>query len=76
MKQNRSNEQPREEKAKTNGLENKPFSNAVQQQKEMLYSRLPVTRKQVDIVLWLAVAALIVVVILIGLEAAGIFKIG
>ena len=44
--------------------------------KKQLYGKLPVTLKQVDTVLWIACGALAVVVLLIILEAAGVFKIG
>lgn len=77
MAQETHNEQPaKAEKDSLSGLENKPFSQAVQQKKEMLYGQIPVSRKQIDIILWVAVAALAVVIILIALEAAGIYKIG
>lgn len=52
------------------------FSAAMDAKKKQLYGKLPVTVKQVDIVLWIAGGLLAVVVLLIILEAAGIFKIG
>ena len=52
------------------------FSAAMDARKKQLYGKLPITLKQVDTVLWIACGALAVVVLLIILEAAGIFKIG
>lgn len=51
------------------------FSAAMDAKKKNLYHKLPVTLKQVDTILYLALGALGVVVVLIILEAAGIFKI-
>lgn len=51
------------------------ISAAVDAKKKTLYDKLPVTLKQVDTILYLALGALAVVVVLIILEAAGIFKI-
>ena len=55
------------------GLENKPLSNAIQNKKEDLYSKINVSIKTMDIIIALAVGALAAVFILIALEAAGIF---
>ena len=44
--------------------------------KKALYGKLPVTLKQVDTILYLALGALGIVLVLIVLEALGIFKIG
>lgn len=52
------------------------FSAAMDAKKKLLYGKLPITVKQVDIILWIAGGLLAVVVLLIILEAAGIFKIG
>ncbi len=52
------------------------FSAAMDARKKQLYGKLPITLKQVDIILWIACGALAVVVLLIILEAAGAFKIG
>lgn len=52
------------------------FSAAMDARKKQLYGKLPVTLKQVDTVLWIACGALAVVMLLIILEAAGVFKIG
>lgn len=52
------------------------FSAAMDAKKKQLYGKLPITVKQVDIVLWIAGGLLAVVALLIILEAAGIFKIG
>ncbi len=52
------------------------FSAAMDAKKKQLYGKLPVTVKQVDIILWISCGLLAVVVVLIILEATGIFKIG
>lgn len=44
-----------------------------QLQKERWYDHVPLTVKQLDIIIWTAVAALVVVWIIIGLDAAGVF---
>ena len=44
--------------------------------KKALYDKVPMTVKQIDIILWISLGALAVVVVLILLEALGIFKIG
>ena len=51
-----------------------PFTLAVQAKKEQWYSRVKLSVKQLDLIIWLAAGALAVVVLLIALEAAGIFK--
>ncbi len=53
-----------------------PFSQSVQRKKEELYSKVPLSLKHVNIILWLSVAALLVVIVLIALEAAGIYSVG
>lgn len=52
------------------------FSAAMDARKKALYGKLPVTLKQVDTTLYLALGALGIVLVLIVLEALGIFKIG
>ena len=52
------------------------FSAAMDARKKQLYGKIPMTVKQMDIILWIACGALAIVVLLIILEAAGIFKIG
>lgn len=52
------------------------FSAAMDAKKKNLYGKLPVNLKQVNTILYLALGALGIVVVLIILEAAGIFKIG
>lgn len=52
------------------------FSAAMDARKKQLYGKLPMTVRQMDIILWISCGALAVVVLLIILEAAGIFKIG
>lgn len=44
-----------------------------QYQKEQWYDHLNVTVRQLDIIIWLAVAALVIVFIMILLDAAGVF---
>ena len=55
-------------------LENKPFSRALQAQKEQWYDKVPLSVKQLDVVIWIVGIALGLVFLLIVLEAAGIFK--
>ena len=62
------------ENNKNKGLENKPLSNAIQQTKEKLYDKVPLTLKQANILVYVSVAALVIVFILIILEATGVFK--
>lgn len=52
------------------------FSAAMDARKKDLYGKLPITLKQVNTILYLALGALGIVVVLIVLEALGIFKIG
>ena len=52
------------------------FSAAMDVKKKALYDKVPMTVKQIDIILWISLGALAVVVVLILLEALGIFKIG
>ena len=62
------------EENKNKGLENKPLSNAIQKNKEKLYDKVPLTLKQANILVYVSVAALVIVFILIILEATGVFK--
>ena len=62
------------EENKNKGLENKPISNAIQKNKEKLYDKVPLTLKQANILVYVSVAALVIVFILIILEATGVFK--
>ena len=59
---------------KADPLENKPFSKAVQEKKEDWFDKVPFTVHQLDIIIGCGIAALVIVFVLIGLEAAGIFK--
>ena len=59
-----------------NKLEGKPFSENFQSRKESWYDKVPLTVKQLDVIVYVGIAALVVVFILIALEAAGIYKIG
>lgn len=52
------------------------FSAAMDAKKRALYDKLPVTLRQVNTILYLALGALGIVVVLIVLEALGIFKVG
>ena len=52
------------------------FSAAMDAKKKAIYGKLPMTLKQVNTILYLALGALGIVVVLILLEALGIFKIG
>ena len=52
------------------------FSAAMDARKKAIYGKLSVTLKQVDTILYLALGALGIVLVMIVLEALGIFKIG
>ena len=51
-----------------------PFSSAVKEKKEALYDRVTLGEKQLTVIIRVASVLLGIVVILIILEAAGIFK--
>lgn len=53
-----------------------PFSQAVKARKEGLYDKVKLSVKTLDVIIWVTAIALGAVVILMALEAAGIFKIG
>ena len=53
-----------------------PFSQAVKAKKESLYDKVKVSVKTLDVIIWVAAIALGAVIVLMALEAAGIFKIG
>ena len=60
--------------AKEKELQLGPFSQAVQNKKEDWYDKVKLSVKQLDIVIWIVSGLLVVVLILIILEATGIFK--
>ena len=76
LKEKEQRLQEREQELNRREKELDGFSAAMDAKKKQLYGKLPITVKQVDIVLWIAGGLLAVVVLLIILEAAGIFKIG
>ena len=51
-----------------------PFSQAVQNKKEEWYDKIKLSVRQLDIVIWIVSGLLVVVLILIVLEATGVFK--
>lgn len=51
-----------------------PFSQAVKIKKEEWYDKVKLTVRQVDVIIWIVSGLLAVVVLLIVLEAAGIYK--
>ena len=51
-----------------------PFSQAVKIKKEEWYDKVKLTVRQMDVIIWIVSGLLAIVVILIILEAAGIFK--
>ena len=51
-----------------------PFSMAVKMKKESWYEKFKLSVKQMDIIIWIVSILLCIVVILIILEAAGIYK--
>lgn len=60
--------------AKEKELQLGPFSQAVQNKKEEWYDKVKLSVKQLDVVIWIVSGLLVVVLILIILEATGIFK--
>ena len=50
-----------------------PFSQAVKLKKEEWYDKVKLTVKQMDVIIWIVSGLLAAVVVLIVLEAAGIF---
>ena len=60
--------------AKEKELQLGPFSQAVQNKKEEWYDKVKLSVRQLDIVIWIVSGLLVVVLILIILEATGIFK--
>ena len=51
-----------------------PFSQAIQIKKEEWYDKVKLTVRQMDVIIWIVYGLLAVVIVLIVLEAAGIFK--
>ena len=51
-----------------------PFSQAIKIKKEEWYDKVKLSVRQMDVIIWIVSGLLAVVVILIILEAAGIFK--
>ena len=51
-----------------------PFSQAIKIKKEEWYDKVKLSVRQMDVIIWIVSGPLAVVVILIILEAAGIFK--
>ena len=60
-------------KRREEALKDKPFSRAVQRKKEAWYDRINVSVRTMDVIIWVTAALLAIVVVLIALEAAGIF---
>ena len=52
-----------------------PFSSAVREKKEQWYSRVPLTERQLTVIIRIIYVLLGIVAVLIILEAAGIFRI-
>jgi len=51
-----------------------PFSQAVKAKKESLYDKVKLSLKTLDVIIWVAGIALAIVILLMILEATGIFK--
>ena len=51
-----------------------PFSLAVQMKKEKWYGKVKLSVKQLDVIIYVTVALLVIVFILMFLESAGLFK--
>ena len=66
------NKAPEEPEAQM--YENQPFSRAVMNTKSSWYDKVKLSVNQLDWIIRIAVAALVIVFILIVLEATGIFK--
>ena len=66
----REREQALEEREK----EMSPFSQAVKNKKEEWYDKVTLTVRQMDVIIWIVYGLLAAVIVLIALEAAGIFK--
>lgn len=55
-------------------LAERPFSKAIQEKKEDWFDKVTLTVRQLDTIIYIASAALAIVVVLIILEATGVFK--
>ena len=64
----------REEALEKRDKELGPFSRALQMKKEQWYDKVKLTVRQMDVIIWIVYGLLAVVIVLIALEAAGIFK--
>ncbi len=51
-----------------------PFSQAIREKKESLYDRVKLSVRQMDVIIWIVSGLLFAVIVLIALEAAGIFR--
>jgi len=51
-----------------------PLSQAVHNKKQEWYSHVKLTVKQMDVIIWIIVALLVIVFILMILEATGVYK--
>ena len=51
-----------------------PFSSAVQAKKEQWYSKVKLSVKQLDVIIWITGGLLVIVFILMILESLGLFK--
>ena len=51
-----------------------PLSQAIQDKKEGWYDKVKLSVRQMDVIIWITTGLLILVFLLIGLDAAGIFK--
>ena len=51
-----------------------PFSQALKIKKEEWYDKVKLTVRQMDVIIWITGGLLAVVIVLIALEAAGIYK--
>ena len=63
----------REIEAREKALANKPFSRALQARKELWYDRAGVSVRQMDIIIGVTCALLAIVILLIILEATGVY---
>jgi len=64
-----------EESVQNDPLAGKPLSQAVRRNIYSLYDKVPLSIRQLDLIIWVAIALLAAVIVLIGLEAAGVYSI-
>ncbi|MBR3494209.1 MAG: hypothetical protein IKH38_02165 [Clostridia bacterium] len=74
-RERRLEERERELERREKALEGKPFSQAVQRKKEQWYDKVTLSVRQMNVIIGIVSALLGITVVLIILEAAGVFSI-